>query len=86
LLEHDRRYGRTGRRTCRQKDASGYLPVHDLPPDRAEQTIKPADQAKIEQELISARDRKRRRQPRAGRRLRARSERASRPITAGAAR
>jgi hypothetical protein len=41
----------------RQKDTSGYLPVHDLPPDRTEQTIKPADQAKIEQELVAARDR-----------------------------
>lgn len=41
---------------ARAKDPSGYLPVHDLPPDRAEQTIKPADQAKIEQELIAARD------------------------------
>lgn len=42
---------------ARQKDASGYLPVHDLPPDRADPTIKPADQAKIEQELIAARER-----------------------------
>lgn len=43
--------------SARQTDAGGYLPVHDLPPDRSEQTIKPADQAKIEQELIAARDR-----------------------------
>ncbi|MGY4479009.1 hypothetical protein [Bradyrhizobium sp. USDA 3364] len=42
---------------ARSKDAGGYLPVHDLPPDRADPTIKPADQAKIEQELIAARDR-----------------------------
>jgi hypothetical protein len=42
---------------ARAKDASAYLPVHDIPPDRSEQTIKPADQAKIEQELIAARDR-----------------------------
>jgi hypothetical protein len=40
---------------ARQKDANGYLPVHDLPPDRADPTIKPADQAKIEQELIASR-------------------------------
>ncbi|MGY3482497.1 hypothetical protein ACVW1C_000380 [Bradyrhizobium sp. USDA 4011] len=42
---------------ARQKDANGYLPVHDIPPDRADPTIKPADQAKIEQELIAARAR-----------------------------
>jgi hypothetical protein len=42
---------------ARPKEAAGYLPVHDLPPDRTEQTIKPADQAKIEQELIAARER-----------------------------
>ena len=42
---------------ARQKDANGYLPVHDIPPDRADPTIKPADQAKIEQELVAARDR-----------------------------
>jgi hypothetical protein len=42
---------------AREKDAGGYLPVHDLPPDRADPTIKPADQAKIEQELVAARDR-----------------------------
>ncbi|WP_166204734.1 hypothetical protein [Bradyrhizobium septentrionale] len=41
---------------ARPKDATGYLPVHDLPPDRADPTIKPADQAKIEQELIAARE------------------------------
>ncbi|QPF87904.1 hypothetical protein IC762_17105 [Bradyrhizobium genosp. L] len=41
---------------ARAKDPSGYLPVHDLPPDRTEQTMKPADQAKLEQELIAARD------------------------------
>ncbi|MHC2334854.1 hypothetical protein [Bradyrhizobium sp. USDA 4454] len=42
---------------ARAKDPSGYLPVHDLPPDRADPMIKPADQAKIEQELIAARER-----------------------------
>jgi len=42
---------------ARAKDPNGYLPVHDIPPDRADPMIKPADQAKIEQELIAARDR-----------------------------
>jgi hypothetical protein len=36
---------------------SGYLPVHDLPPDRDEAAMKPAEQDKIEKELIAARDR-----------------------------
>ncbi|WGR92256.1 hypothetical protein MTX26_19070 [Bradyrhizobium sp. ISRA443] len=43
--------------SARPKDASGYLPVHDLPPDRNEETMKPADQAKLEAELKAARDR-----------------------------
>jgi hypothetical protein len=42
---------------ARPKDASGYLPVHDLPPDRGEQMMKPSDQAKLEAELKAARDR-----------------------------
>lgn len=41
---------------ARAKDASGYLPVHDLPPDRSEQTMKPSDQAKLEAELKAARE------------------------------
>ena len=41
----------------RPKDAGGYLPVHDLPPERAEQAIKPAELAKIQSELTAARDR-----------------------------
>jgi hypothetical protein len=41
----------------RPKEASGYLPVHDLPPDRDEAAMKPAEQDKIEKELIAARDR-----------------------------
>jgi hypothetical protein len=41
----------------RPKEAGGYLPVHDLPPDRDEAALKPAEQAKIEKELIAARDR-----------------------------
>jgi hypothetical protein len=42
---------------ARPKEASSYLPVHDLPPDRSEQAMKPADQAKLEAELKAARDR-----------------------------
>jgi len=41
----------------RPKDAGGYLPVHDLPPDRNEATMKPTDQAKLESELKAARER-----------------------------
>jgi hypothetical protein len=41
----------------RPKEAGGYLPVHDLPPDRDEAALKPAEQARIERELIAARDR-----------------------------
>ena len=42
---------------ARPKEAGGYLPVHDLPPDRDEAAMKPAEQAKIQSELIAARDR-----------------------------
>lgn len=41
----------------RPKDAGSYLPVHDLPPDRAEEAMKPAELAKIQAELTAARDR-----------------------------
>ena len=41
----------------RPKEAGGYLPVHDLPPDRGEAAMNPNEQAKIEAELIAARDR-----------------------------
>ena len=41
----------------RPKEAGAYLPVHDLPPDRNEAAMKPADQAKIQAELIAARER-----------------------------
>ena len=41
----------------RPKEAGGYLPVHDLPPDREETAMKPAEQAKIQAELLAARDR-----------------------------
>jgi hypothetical protein len=39
------------------KDSSGYLPVHDLPPDRDQAIIPPDQRAKIEAELAAARDR-----------------------------
>ena len=41
----------------RPKEANSYLPVHDLPPDREEAALKPAERAKIQSELIAARDR-----------------------------
>ena len=41
----------------RPKEAGGYLPVHDLPPDRDEEAMKPAELAKIQSELTAARDR-----------------------------
>jgi len=41
----------------RPKEAGGYLPVHDLPPDRNEAALKPTEQAKIQADLIAARDR-----------------------------
>jgi hypothetical protein len=41
----------------RPKEAGGYLPVHDLPPERDEQAIKPAELAKIQSDLQAARDR-----------------------------
>jgi hypothetical protein len=42
---------------ARPKEAGAYLPVHDLPPDREEAVIPPAERAKIEAELIAARKR-----------------------------
>ncbi len=41
----------------RPKEAGAYLPVHDLPPDRDEAAMKPAELAKIQAELTAARDR-----------------------------
>ena len=41
----------------RPRDASGYLPVHDVPPARDEAVISPEQRAKIEAELMAARDR-----------------------------
>ena len=42
---------------ARSKDAGGYLPVHDLPPDREQAEMTPAEQAKALKELAAARDR-----------------------------
>jgi hypothetical protein len=41
----------------RPKEAGAYLPVHDLPPDREEAVISPAERAKIQAELSAARER-----------------------------
>ena len=49
--------GLPGDAPVRPKEASSYLPVHDLPPERDEAVIKPAEQAKIQAELLAARDR-----------------------------
>ena len=46
-----------GDASARPKEANGYLPVHDLPPERDEAVIKPAEQAKIQAELAAARAR-----------------------------
>src|SRR5947209_16264077 len=42
---------------ARPKEAGSYLPVHDLPPDRDAAVIPPKERAKIESELIAARNR-----------------------------
>ena len=42
---------------ARPKEAGAYLPVHDLPPDREEAAMAPPERAKIEAELVAARDR-----------------------------
>jgi hypothetical protein len=41
----------------RPKEAGAYLPVNQLPPDRDEAAIDPAQRAKIRAELLAARDR-----------------------------
>ena len=41
----------------RAKEAGAYLPVHALPPDREESAMAPAERAKVQSELIAARDR-----------------------------
>jgi hypothetical protein len=39
------------------REAGGYLPVNDLPPSRDAAAISPEERAKIEKELMAARDR-----------------------------
>ena len=39
------------------KDTSGYLPVNDRPPARDEAVIDPSERARIQRELIAARER-----------------------------
>jgi len=41
----------------RAKDNSAYLPVNELPPDREEAAMNPAERAKIQSELVAARER-----------------------------
>lgn len=40
-----------------QARAGGYLPVNELPPERDSATMSPDERAKIEKELLAARDR-----------------------------
>jgi hypothetical protein len=42
---------------ARPKEAGSYLPVNDLPPDRDEAAMAPAERAKLLSELAAARDR-----------------------------
>jgi hypothetical protein len=42
---------------ARPKEAGSFLPVNDLPPDRDEAAMDPAKRAKLQAELIAARDR-----------------------------
>lgn len=39
------------------RDSAAYLPVNDLPQGRDEATMSPEERAKIEKELLAARDR-----------------------------
>src|SRR3981189_2250781 len=41
----------------RPKEAGAYLPVHDLPPDRQEPELAPAERAQIQAARVAARDR-----------------------------
>jgi hypothetical protein len=41
----------------RPKEQGAFLPVNDLPPDRDEAAMDPKERAKIQSELIAARDR-----------------------------
>ncbi len=39
------------------KEAGAFLPIHDMPPERDEATMEPAERAKMRAELLAARDR-----------------------------
>lgn len=39
------------------KEQGAYLPVNDLPPDRDEAAMDPTERARIQAELVAARDR-----------------------------
>src|ERR1700722_18081133 len=41
----------------RAKDVGAYLPVNELPPARDEAAMDPAERAKVQKELVAARDR-----------------------------
>src|ERR1700735_3290230 len=41
----------------RAKDTDAYLPVNQLPPARDEAAMDPAERAKVQKELLAARDR-----------------------------
>jgi len=42
---------------ARPREAGTFLPVHDIPPDREEAAMPPAERVKVEAELAAARDR-----------------------------
>lgn len=42
---------------ARAKETGAYLPVNQLPPDRDETAMNPAERAKIQSELVAARER-----------------------------
>jgi hypothetical protein len=42
---------------ARPKEAGAYLPVNNLPPDREEAAMSPEERAKMQAELLAARDR-----------------------------
>ena len=42
---------------ARPKEQGAFLPVNDLPPDRDEAAMDPKERAKLQAELIAARDR-----------------------------
>src|SRR6516225_615708 len=41
----------------RPKDTGGYLPINERPPEREEAVMDPAERARIQRELIAARER-----------------------------